>query len=93
LIDVLDNLGSFGLLPESQWQAPIQDHGVCWSGPRALKGSGDILRFTEVFLGEAPALADFPAPEREIIIGAAMDGFGFESMHVAPVVVANIIRA
>ena len=32
------------------------------------------------------ALAVPPAPKGEIIIGAAMDGFGFESLHVAPAI-------
>jgi hypothetical protein len=89
LVDVLDHLGSLGLLPESLWQAPIQDQGIFWNRAGALNGASDILGFAEIFLGQAPALAIFPAPEREIVIGVAIDGFGFESMHVAPVVWAQ----
>ena len=82
-----------GLLPESLRKAPVQNHGVFWSGASALNSPGNILRFAEVFLGEASALAVLPPPLGEIIIGMAIDGFGFESLHVAPVVVADVFRA
>jgi hypothetical protein len=44
-------------------------------------------------LGETPALAVFPTPERKIIIGAAMYDLGFESLHNAPVIAARVFRA
>jgi len=78
---VLSHLGSVGLLPESLRQTPIQDQGISRHGAGALEDTGDVLEFTEVLLGEAPALAVFPAPKREIIIGAPIDGLGFESLH------------
>jgi hypothetical protein len=93
LIDVVGDLGAGRLLPESLRQPPVQNHGVGGSGARALNRLGDILGFTEVLLGEAAALAVFPAPDREIIIGAAVNGFGFKSLHVAPVMVAPQVRA
>jgi hypothetical protein len=92
LVDVLNHLGSFGLVPQSLWQAPIQDHGVFRSGARAFYSAGDILGFAEVFLGEAAALAIFPPPEGEIVVGAAINGFGFESLHVAPVMLVQQVR-
>jgi hypothetical protein len=44
-------------------------------------------------LGETPALAVLPPPKGEIIVGAAMNGFGFKSLHVAPVVLVQHFRA
>jgi hypothetical protein len=90
---MLDHLGSLGLLPEGLGQTPIQDHGVFGSGAGALDSAGDILGFTEVFLREAAALAVFPSPQGQIIIGAPINGLGFESLHVAPFMVAQLFRA
>jgi hypothetical protein len=41
---VLGDLGSGRLLPESLRQAPVQNHGVGWSGAGALNGfaTGEI---------------------------------------------------
>jgi len=93
LIDVLDDLGSVRLAPEGLRQTPVQDHGVFGSGASALNGLGKVFEFPEVFLGKATALAVFPPPLREIIIGAAMDGLGFESLHVASGLGSFIFRA
>jgi hypothetical protein len=48
-----------------------------------LHGLGDILGFAEIFLGEASAFAVFPTPVGIIVVGAAVNGFGFEPLHNA----------
>ena len=71
-------------LPERQRQAPVQDLGVLWSRPHSLHGLGDILSFAEIFLGKASAFAVFPTLVGIIVVGTAVDGFGFEPLHNAP---------
>ena len=93
MIHVLGDLSSGGLLPEGLWQAPVQHHGIFGSGTGTLDSVGDVFGFSEVFLGEAAALAVPPPPEGEIIIGASVNGLGFESLHVAPLNVVRQFRA
>jgi hypothetical protein len=93
LIDVLDHLGAGRLLPERLRQAPIQHQSIIRSVARDRDGAGDILRFTEVLLGEAAALAVLPPPKGEIIVGAAMNSFGFKSLHDAPGMLVQYFRA
>lgn len=83
MIDQLGDLGSMRLVPECQGQAPAQNLGILRRGANALHGLGDVLGFTEIFLREAAALAMFPAPEGIIVVGVAVNGFGFEPMHAA----------
>ena len=79
-VDELADLGPAALPPECFGEPPLEDFGVAGRGA-GFGGTEDVVELAEVFLPDAATLAVAPFPAGIVVIGEAVNPFGFQPFH------------
>ena len=80
-VDMLNEFGAGGFLPEGLRQSPLEDLGGNGRWPSAVNGRDDVFELAEIFLPDASTAIVDAGPLGVIVVGMAVNLLGFQPFH------------